>query len=390
MMNKSPLGILALGAMCLTTTLLAACTSTTPLPLPIPTDKPQPQADFQLPAPVYLLREGQIWRLEHDGITQRQITHEPAPVNSFDVSPVDGGLVYVSGNALIYADAYGENRQVLVAGPDLPVVTDDLAACNDKHHITGKISTPVWSPDGRRIAYIQSGLNVMTRSSGEVEIAHPNDVIPDQGEVTDRRVIASVISWSPDGQRLLVTTYGYPLRSLYYRDIAVKTLSGYLSTIKECFACTSAWSADSQTFYLGDPLWGGQDALSRCAVEDMGCTLIGLDIPARTAYFYAYPHVYNQDEIYVFMGISHDTGEPPVTFKLHRVQSDGHGTTELRTDEYAIQTALWANDHSGVLIVPTSPSGTTPPDSLMWLSVDGSPAVTLSFTGAQMLRWGHP
>ena len=109
-MNKSPLGILTLSAMCLTTSLLVACTgSTIPSPMPTSTNTPQPQANFQLPAPVYLLREGQIWRLERDGTTQRQITHEPAPVNSFDVSPADDVLVYVSGNALIYADADGKN-----------------------------------------------------------------------------------------------------------------------------------------------------------------------------------------------------------------------------------------------------------------------------------------
>jgi hypothetical protein len=58
------------------------------------TATPRPDADLELPAPVYFLREGQVWRLARDGKTQQQITREAAAVESFDVSPVDGALVY--------------------------------------------------------------------------------------------------------------------------------------------------------------------------------------------------------------------------------------------------------------------------------------------------------
>ncbi len=71
--------------MCLTTSVLAACVET---PAPSPSLSypvtPQPEADFELPAPVYFLREGQIWYLARDGKTQQQITREAAAVESFD------------------------------------------------------------------------------------------------------------------------------------------------------------------------------------------------------------------------------------------------------------------------------------------------------------------
>ena len=388
-MKKTPLGLLAFGTMCLTTSVLTACVDTpTPSPSPPYTVTPQPETDFELPAPVYFLREGQVWRLARDGKTQQQITHEAAAVESFDVSPVDGALVYVTNNTLIHTDALGENRHVLLSGPALPPVGDELATLNDRDHITGKITTPTWAPDGDRIAYVHNGLNVMTVSSGEVQTVHPNGFIPEQGEATDRLVIASVISWSPNGQRLLVVFYSFPLRNVYSQKVAVKALSGYLSTVGDCVSCTFGWQGDSQVFYLGNPSYGGSEALSRCTVAEVRCTWIGQDVPARTAYFYAYPHVPNQDEVYVFMATSPDRGKPPGTFRLYRVGSDGGGITALRTDEHSIQSALWANDSRGVLIVTATASDEMPADTLVWLPVDGSPAIRLPVTGSQMLRWG--
>jgi hypothetical protein len=60
----------------------------------------------------------------------------------------------------------------------------------------------------------------------------------------------------------------------------------------------------------------------------------------------------------------------------------------LRTDEHTIQAALWAHDGRGVLIVTASASGETPADTLVWLPVDGSPAIRLPVTGCKMLHWG--
>ncbi|MFQ5340361.1 MAG: hypothetical protein ACE5F6_02315 [Anaerolineae bacterium] len=74
----------------------------------------------RLPAPLYFLAGGQIHRLERDGVTLTQITDEPEPVIDFDVSLANGMVVYVSGNNLIRADAYGGDPVVLVAGPTQP------------------------------------------------------------------------------------------------------------------------------------------------------------------------------------------------------------------------------------------------------------------------------
>ncbi len=381
-MKKSSFGLLTFGVLCAATSVLAACTPSSPR-----TPTPPPLPDFILPAPIYFLREGQIWRLACSGQTAHQITHEATAVESFDVSPADGSLVYVTDNTLIHTTARGEDRQVLLSGPTLPPIEDELTARNDRAHIIGAIATPVWSPDGKRIAYIQNGLNALTIATREVESLHSNDSIPEQAEPSDRLVLSSVISWSPDGQHLLITLYHYPLRSIYDQKAALKTLDDYLITLGDGFGCTFGWSQDSQTFYRGNASLGGSGALSRCGIDGR-CAYIGQDVPARTAFFYAYPHVAGPDRLYVFMGMSRSPVAVPEAFKLYRVQPDGYGTTALRTDEQVTRTALWADDGRGVLIVTAAAFGEVPADTLVWLPADDSPAIPLPVTGAQTLHWG--
>ncbi|NJN83899.1 MAG: hypothetical protein HC802_17560 [Caldilineaceae bacterium] len=77
-----------------------------------------------LTSPVYFISgDGQIVRLEADGQTQATITNESQPVTDFDVSPVDGRLVYVSANNLVESGPRGENPVIRVAGEPL---SDDV------------------------------------------------------------------------------------------------------------------------------------------------------------------------------------------------------------------------------------------------------------------------
>ena len=381
--------IATLSAMCLAMSVLVACTRV-PSPNTAPTATVPTGVDFTLPAPVYFLRAGQIWRLARDGATRQQITREASPITDFDVSAADGALVYVTDNRLIHTDAHGGRRQVLVAGPALTPAEDDLASLNDKSHIIGKVAAPRWSPDGDRIAYIQNGLNVMSISNGQVQTVHQNGRIPEQSEsgAEGPLLFMGVIAWSPDGLHLLAEVYRYPLASLFDRLVGLKHFSdGSLETF-HCVFCHLAWTADSQVFYTANPSMGGVGALGRHDIATGQRTLIGLDVPARSAYFYAYPHAPNQDEVYVFMASSASPAEPPAAFKMYKVRADGYGTTPLRGDDHPIQTALWARDGSGALIVTSSASDEIQADRLVWLPVDGSPAIALPVTGLRTLRWG--
>ncbi len=389
------LGRVTLSILCLTISLLSAC-APTPYPTLTPTaTRPPPEtlsadSSFTLPASLYFLRQGQAWRLSQDGLTLQQITHEAAPITDLDVSPVDSALVYLSGNQLILTDAQGEQRRVLLAGPSLPTIEDELASLNDKSHITGKITSPRWATDGRRIAYIQNGLNLITISGGQVQTIYPNSNIPQQINPDDLgpSMFMSVIAWSPDGLHLLVEMYRYPLSSLYNRFVAIYHFSDISMETLGCAFCHFAWTTDSQHLFTANPLWGGQNAFGRYDVATGRQSLMGQEVPARSAWFYAHPHSPNADEVYVFMAVGSEPSDVPQAFKLHRVGADGGGIKALRVDNWPIQTALWAGDSRGVLIVTASVLNGVAVDTLVWLPVDEGPAIVLPVTSARALRWG--
>ena len=82
----------------------------------------------------------QVFRLARDGATVTQVTSEPADVDNYDISPVDGRVAYVSNNQLLVAAADGSGRRLLVDGGDA------------QYEFNLTILNPRWSPDGWQIA----------------------------------------------------------------------------------------------------------------------------------------------------------------------------------------------------------------------------------------------
>ena len=400
MLRAGQLGTATLGAICLAMSALVACAPASP-PSPMPTatarsrlSRPT-QVDFVLPAPLHFLRGWQIWRVTRDCATLHEVTHEPTPVTDFDVSPADGALVYVTDNQLIHTDERGENRQALVVGPSLPPVDGYLTSLNDRSHISGRVATPRWSLDGERIGYVHNGLKVISLPSSEVQSLRPNDPVPERSpEQRDEGyegplLFMSVVAWSPNSLHLLAEAYRYPLSSLYDRLVTVKTLAEGRLPLFSCGPCHFVWSADSQYFYMANPSEGGSAALMRYAMEAGQSTHRGLDVPARSAYFYAYPHLPNPDQVYYFMATTPDPWEPPEAFRMYRGPAAGWGGPALlREDRWPIETALWARDGSGALVATSSAANRVPADTLVWLPVDGGPAIALPIRGARRLRWG--
>ena len=97
---------------------------------------------------------GQIERLETDGVTRRAITDEATRITDFDISPVDGSLIYVTDNQLVQTDVAGSNRVVKVSGePFDPQSPEGL--------VNLQISAPRFSPDGKQIAFGLGGVNLI-------------------------------------------------------------------------------------------------------------------------------------------------------------------------------------------------------------------------------------
>src|SRR5512134_191409 len=82
---------------------------------------PPPSTSGLLPFSMYFLHTDsagilQVYCLEKDGKTVSQVTFEPVEVTSYDPSPVDGSVAYVSNNQLLLINADGGNRRMLLDG----------------------------------------------------------------------------------------------------------------------------------------------------------------------------------------------------------------------------------------------------------------------------------
>src|SRR6266496_3249227 len=133
----------------------------------------------------------QVFRMERNGKTQTQLTVEPVDVTDYDVSTVDGSIAYVASNQLLLANADGSNRRVIIDGGSSP----------DLHGFY----RPIFSPDGKTLAYARDGLNLYDLATGV-----SNLVIEDQfGDTTPDGVRLPVETYapekySPDGKKLLL------------------------------------------------------------------------------------------------------------------------------------------------------------------------------------------
>jgi len=336
-----------------------------------------------LPAPVYFLQSGQVCSLNGYGLAVSQITNESISIESFDVSPTTGDIVFVAGNSLILQDGTGK-RTVLIQGAELPPEESDIDAYNSPERIAGRIATPRWSPDGSSIAFIQNGLMLINPEDCSLLELHPNSQLPPPGENWDCTVFNSVESWSPDGERILVTAYSYPLSSIHRIYSAMKGLSGNCSlyTLIEGNV-THGWSSDGQELYLGIPGVGGQESLCRFTPPEWQNTMIGESVPARSYWFYAFPHVTPDGDVMAFVAFGQSPETPQSDYSLYRINRWGAGMTSLRDEQFAVKEVLWPSDGSGALTVNSE-------NGLDWIPAGVGAVLHFPVSGVEMLRWGPP
>ncbi len=380
------------------TELPAATPITTTLPAPSPT----PEAGTALlPAPLYVLAGGQIVRIERDGKTRTQITNESPPVPEalaivqFDVSPVDGTLVYVIQGAgtppvLVRTAADGGNRTVLL---------DTLS-----------VAAPLIAPDGATMALRvfedpgqpgmdTPGLYLMPVAGGE-----PRLILADE-PATDPTVAGGdgrgfePVAWSPDGTKLLVNAFSLSVEicELAIVDVASGGVT-YLQTptpdlVASCTA--AAWSFDSTTVYfsVADPsrlinepgIWRGDVASGAATAIPLEPTNVLVQAPFDAS-----------DRLYAFVAPLPDTNPPlaadlpeypDLSYTMNSGLLAGGAFVPLRSDAYDLYRALWALDGSGAIIFEISDPVEV---RLLWLPTDGGPAVEL-YKGLDVyeVRWGR-
>ncbi len=342
-----------------------------------------------LPASMYYLGNdgaglSQVYRLDRDGVTVTQLTFEPVNVSEYDVSLVDGSLVYVSNNQLLTVNAEGSSRAVIFEG----------GAVDENNPFLTRLISPVWSPDGQTIAFGHRGLSFYSILSGQ-----SNRVLEDQtNDIGDGLVIPQELYWpemySADGGKLIVTLGYYEGAStaIYYLNGgALVRLNGGEGSIICCG--DYSLSGDASTLFAASPFMGMFSAgLWRVDTATGNVTtLFRGDFDTNPADLADNPFLAPDGQLYYFYASVPATDDfinrPPL--QLVRSAADGvTGRTVLRAETFEkMNEALWAPDAGFVIVANAQNDQIHQGGAAQLYYTDGRPMIPL-VDYAHSMKWG--
>ena len=335
----------------------------------------------------YLGQDGaglaQVFRIERDGVTMHQVTFEPIDVKEYDVSLVDGSVAYVSNNQLLWADANGSGRRLLVDG-GAPDPIDPLFST---------ISGVAYSPNGRIIAYGLRGINTFDLETGVSSLIlpqRPADIAFGQ---------AAEVYWpkhySPDGTKLLASAV-IPNSDGSSTVIFVPASASLVRIVGEgsLFCCNQqGWTADSSAVYFSNASVGmfGSGLWRVDAATGTTTTLIPSDAGSGAYNLPDEPYLAPDGQLYYFFASvpAPDGFIQRGPLQLVRSAIDGvTGRTVVRDDTFQLlNDVLWAPDASFAIITLSPAPGVYNGGRAEIIYLDGRPSIILT-TFAQDMRWG--
>jgi hypothetical protein len=326
----------------------------------------------------------QIFRIEEDGTTQRQITSESVSVNDYDVSQVDGSVAYVANNQLLYVNADGSERRVLVDG----------GAVDPNNPFISTISSPAFALDAQTLAYGYKGLQIYSFAADESELVIENQIDDVGGGLFVPRELYEPESYSPDGTKLLINLGYYEGGSsaIYYpgTDELVRLTGGEGAFI---WGDANQWSADSASFYSASSvagmfspgLWKVDVTTGEVTTLIPGTTGDGNYNAAREAYLAPDRQLH-----FFFATVASPEGVfNRAPLQLVRSEPDGAtGRTTLSAENFELlNEALWAPDASLVVVAMASAPEIAQGGPAKIVYIDGRPSVDL-IPFAQQMKWG--
>jgi len=359
-------------------------------PNPPAGDTPQAPAGL-LPHSLYFLNNdnagiAQVFCLETDGKTVKQITFEPVAVGSYDVSQVDGSIAYVTGNQLLLINADGSGRRVLVDGG--PV--------NPDYIYSEGINSPVFSPSAQTLAYGHKGLVLYAVSTGVSNVVLESLVTdPITGGLTPGEIYIPQ-KYSPDGTKILITVAipnsdGISSGIYYPAASSLVPLSGGDGARVCCGQ--QAWTSDSSALYVGIPFVGMfGSGLWRADASSGDMTTL---LPAETGGNYnlaAQPYLAPDGQLYFFFANLPSGQEFVSRAPLQLVRSAPDGVTNrtvLRPETFQLMNeAIWSPDGSFV-IAANAPSDQIYQGGILELyHTDGQKSMISIHPFGQQLKWG--
>jgi len=330
----------------------------------------------------------QVFRLATDGRTVTQLTFEPSPVSSYDVSLTDGSIAYVANNQLLLVNSDGSGRRMLVDGgpvdPNNPFITS--------------LTSPVFLPSGGTIAYSHRGLYVYAIGEGISNLLW-------EELVTDPITGASVPGemyipqrYSPDGTKLLITI-AIPnsdgiSSGIYFT--ATNTLVRLAGGDGARLCCTQqAWTADSSALYVGISSVGmfGSGLWRVDAASGNLTTLLPTEAGGGAYNLASFPYSAPDGNLYFFYNtaISPDGMVNRAPLQIVRTASDGvTNLAVLRPETFtSLNEALWAPDASFVIVANAPAETIYAGGALELYYTDSTKTMIPLLPFGQQLKWGR-
>jgi Tol biopolymer transport system component len=369
---------------------IAATPSPFAAPAASPTAASSPTASAVpslLPHSLYFLNHDsagllQVFRLDADGQTLRQVTSESADVNTFDVSPKDGSVAFTSNNQLLLVDSNGAGRRTLLDG----------GALNGSNFFTNSVGVPLWSPDGQTLAFSYDGLNFYALSSGATTKVLANQI--DTSQATP--IVGEIYSpnaYSPDGTKLLINIGLNQGGTFGIYDPSTQGLLRFTRSDGRPVCCRVDWAPDGSRLYVSNQLLGMFEP-GLFSVDPATGTVSTLlpGAAANNTLNFAYAAQVGPDgKLYFFfnnLAAASDSGHTP----LYLVRSDPDGVgnrANLQPNTFDnITEILWAPDASLAIVATLPPNAVKDAGGQVQIVyADGRPSVALPSFGQQM-RWG--
>ena len=336
--------------------------------------------EILLPAPMYYLKQGQIWQLPTDGKDVVQITNESEPIIEYDVSLKGDHLVYTNGVQLILSGKDGGGRKVIRQVQALETITNQTKTINDEDHMKFAIRSPLLSKDGLKVAFVDNGLWLMNLADEKMDLIWGN--APDYQEI-----IYQLLAISPDGTNFLVSTFSYPLQLVDQRTIKLVNKEKAI-TMPILGADGYDWYNIGQGLILSNSKTGYSGSLLRCAVADYRCVEIAEFEPGRWYYSYALPKVINDSYIQILMAAVSDPTLTPDSYKIIQVNLDGYNRQELFSSNFPAEIGLWSYDGSGIAIQLSKQFQTYPAGTVIWVDLNQKKIIELPLSNISQLKWG--
>lgn len=328
--------------------------------------------EIRAPQVIYLspaAAASEIWIVNADGSRQTQLTQTGAQVIDYGVG-YDGSWIAFSANNL-------------QKGSDLWVIQRDGSGAR-KIIDCGRDNChqPAWSPDGKRIAYSRIRLSVVV---GETYSVTPRiwTVNMESGKTAalfqDPATSGTTPVWSPDGKHLAF--YSPATKVIHVLNIE----TGKDLLLKSQMGVVGAWMADSSHLFYGDlessePLPYGSGYVADIQTDQVVSLFSAVPEPEDTS-----PPAPAPDGSWVVVGVRNRGGSHSI--QLFKMRPDGNESQAITNDFLYTHGAYSVDPGGGAVLFQRFLLGTSAARPELWIWEKATGSAYLVMTNATQPAW---